>query len=157
MLEQAKGLTIAFRVAHAEVMGEAFFHAAAFLRAQEHYRAARQFDNAAEAGAVVFSGAVAAHFNPDVGRQPARQLQKVRPLRMPRDLQAIDRREIAIEPHFDFLGLMAQPLDFIRKIDAHLLAAGEKFSDFIFDRHQRALKFQGLQGRRRGHITQGLS
>lgn len=142
---QALGLAIAFRTRHPEVARGALLRVTALLVTDHHARMAAEAREAADDRHVVRECAVAVQLV-KIGKQFRNVIERVRTLRMPRDLRDLPRRQVRVEVFRQLLAFLRQPLDFFRNVDSRvvlhesqLFDLGLEFGDRLFEIQKRGL------------------
>src|SRR4029077_4054855 len=140
---------IALRLRLAEIAHQSLLGVAAFLVTHHRHRPTVKFGQPRDDGFVVAVSAIAVQLD-KIGEQQSDKIQRVRPLRMPRDLRALPGTEMVIKlaPQLRYLpanplklrlsvgasGKMAQLLDvFFEAIDLALAASQRR--SFASGRH----------------------
>ena len=96
---------------------------------------------AADDGQVIREGAVAMQFV-KIGEKFAHIVERVRTLRMTRDLRNLPGRQIRVEILRELLALLGQPIDFFRNIDSGIVLNEAEFFDLRFEFSDRLLEIQ---------------
>ncbi len=107
-LHETQRLAIALRSRHAEVAEDFFLGVAPFLVADHHAWLAVEAREAADDGGIVAIRSVAVQLA-EIREQAIDVIERVRPLRMPRDLRDLPRRELRIDVLRELLALLLQP------------------------------------------------
>ncbi len=140
---------------------------AAFLMPDHHARHAVEPRHAADDGGVVAVAAVAVQLV-KVGEDSSDVVERVRALRMPRDLRDLPRRELAVDVLGELLALLGEPGDLIGDVDRGILVHVAKLLDLGLQLGDRLLEIEeglfhgfGKVGagagirRRRGTVREG--
>src|SRR3954463_12501939 len=140
-LHQPQGLAIALGLGHAEVAGDLLLRVAAFLMADHHARLAVEAGEAADYGGVVGESSVAVQLFP-VREERLHIVERVRALRMARNLRHLPGRQLAVDVLGERLAALREPLDLLGDVDRRVVLYIAQFLDTLLELRDRLLELE---------------
>ena len=108
-LHDPQSLPVAFRLGLPEIAHQALLRVPPFLMSDDGYRPALKFRQPADNRLIVAKVPIAVQFH-KIGEERSNVIQRVRPLRVPRDLRALPRPQMAVKLSAQFGNLLADAL-----------------------------------------------
>ena len=130
--EQPAGLAVALGPGHAEIVLHPALGVAALLRADHHHGAAAEAPEATH-HRLVFGERTIAGERRVIGDQGAEIGQRLRPVRVARDLRLLPRRQARVGDAQLPVGLVGQPADLLGDVDAARLLHLPKLLDLALE------------------------
>ena len=140
-LHQAQRLAIALGPRHAEVAVDLLLGVAALLVADHHAGLAVEAREPADDRRIVGVGAVAGSSRKSVN-MPRDVVERVRPLRMARDLRDLPRRQLAVDVLRELLALLGEPRDLVADVDGGVVVDEAQLVDLRLQLADRLLEVE---------------
>ena len=124
-----------------KLRSRALLGVAALLVAEHHAGLAVEARQAADDRLVVGEGAVAVQLL-EVGEDLVDVVERVRPLRMARDLRHLPGRQAGVDVLGELQALLAEPVDLFGDVDRRFVLHVAQFFDLRFELGDRLLEFE---------------